>query len=237
MATEKEFEGKDLEEALAEAARAMGIAEPDLHYRILEQGRRGLFGLGAKSVRIRVMPPVEQPEPPAAEVEPLRLDERPRKASRSEETPPPPGSDDVVQALRRMLELTGFELTVEAVSGDGGLHLQLAGPDQKLLTQKDGELISSLQFLLNRMQRRAWPDVGRIQLVCDGRRRGRDGELVALTREVAQQVRRTGRAKRLHPMNAYERRLVHLTVREFGQLGSRSEGNGHLKRVRVFKQN
>ena len=37
-------------------------------------------------------------------------------------------------------------------------------------------------------------------------------------------------------MNAYERRLVHLTVREFDELGSESEGNGHLKRVKIYKQ-
>ena len=37
-------------------------------------------------------------------------------------------------------------------------------------------------------------------------------------------------------MNAYERRLVHLTVREFEQLGSRSEGQGHLKRVKIYRQ-
>ena len=59
MNTKKhEFEGKDLEEALEAASSSLGIAEPDLDYEILEQGRRGLFGLGAKSVRIRVMPPV-----------------------------------------------------------------------------------------------------------------------------------------------------------------------------------
>ena len=74
-------------------------------------------------------------------------------------------------------------------------------------------------------------------LTCDGERSARrDDELVQQTREVAEEVRRTGRAKRLAPMNAYERRLVHLTVREFERLGSRSEGNGHLKRVKVFRQ-
>ena len=86
------------------------------------------------------------------------------------------------------------------------------------------------------MARRAWPDAGRIQLSGRGQRRRRDEALVELTREVAEQVTRTGRTKRLHQMNAYERRLVHITVREYEGLGSRSEGNGHLKRVRVFRR-
>ena len=58
MSMEREFEGKDLEEALGAASESLGIPEPDLDYEILEQGRRGLMGLGAKNVRIRVMPPV-----------------------------------------------------------------------------------------------------------------------------------------------------------------------------------
>ena len=44
-------------------------------------------------------------------------------------------------------------------------------------------------------------------------------ELIAEVREVAGQVARTGEAKKMHPMNPYERRLVHLTVREFDDAG------------------
>jgi spoIIIJ-associated protein len=266
----REFEGKDLDEALHAAAAALGIDEPDLDYEIVEAGRRGLFGVGAKSVRIRVKPPLEEAPQPVAANELLlqeeaekpadkprrrRRDGRGRRRSRSataaapqpppSDTPPspatelepPPGADQVVGTLERMFDLMGMEVTAQAVGSDNGLALMLEGPDRKLLTQKDGELLGAMQFLLNRMARRAWPDAGRIQLSCNGQRRNRDEDLVAMTREVAQQVSSTGQTKRLQPMNAYERRLVHLTVREFEELGSRSEGNGHLKRVQIYRQN
>jgi len=270
MIKERDFEGKDLNEALHVASDAMGIPEPELDYEIIEQGRRGLFGVGAKSVRIRVMPPLSQPADPMAAAElklprdqlPKRGDRKPapaRKRSRQESRPvrkppqrssqkpvrkpapkpeaaPTPQASEVAGTLQRMLEMMGMDLTASAADSDNGVAIELDGPDRKVLMQKDSELLSALQFLLNRMSRRTWPDVGRIRLSCDGHRKRRDEDLVELTREVAQQVRSTGRTKRLHPMNAYERRLVHLTVREFEQLGSRSEGNGHLKRVKIFKQ-
>jgi spoIIIJ-associated protein len=142
-----------------------------------------------------------------------------------------------VQAtVERMVELMGLELNVSARSVDGGVTVDLGGADRKLLMKKEGELISALQFLLNRMARRAWPGTGRIHLACDGNRKKRDDDLVELTREVARQVANTGKTKRLHPMNAYERRMVHITVREFPELDSRSEGGGFLKRVRVFSR-
>ena len=74
-----------------------------------------------------------------------------------------------------------------------------------------------------------------MQVVCDGQSQQRDDELVELTREVAQQVARTGRTKKLHPMNSYERRLVHLTIREFTGLSSCSDGRGSMKRVKISK--
>jgi len=143
---------------------------------------------------------------------------------------------DVRDTVRRMLGLMGLKINAEARPIQAGVALDLTGPDKKLLTKKDRELLSAMEFLLNRMSRRAWPDVGRIQLACNGgRERGRDEDVVELVNEVIQQVSRTGRTKRLHPMNAYERRLVHLTVRKHGGVASRSEGDGALKRVKIFK--
>lgn len=239
MSGEREFEGRVLEEALQAASDSLGIAEPDLVYKIVEQGRRGLFGLGAKSVRIRVMPPLDHPH----DAEPKRRKKPERdEPARPAPAPAPPvaASDEDVAAVQstvqRMLDLMQLELTAKASASDVGVDLQMDGADGEMLTQKDGELTSALQFLLNRMARRAWPSVSRVNLAPDGERRARDKELTELIHEVAQQVSRTGRAKRLHEMNAYERRLVHLTIREYQGLGSRSEGNGHLKRVRVFRQ-
>jgi spoIIIJ-associated protein len=64
----------------------------------------------------------------------------------------------------------------------------------------------------------------------------RDDELIAMAHDAAAHVERSGRPRRLPPMNAYERRLVHLTIREYDGLDSRSEGHGHLKRVRVVRR-
>ena len=70
--------------------------------------------------------------------------------------------ESVVSTVRRMLELSGLRLEVEGRAVEEGIELQLDGADRKLLRQRDGELHSALQFLLNRMARRAWPGAGRI---------------------------------------------------------------------------
>ena len=216
----REFEGKDLKEALERASESLGVRSSDLHYELLEEGRRGVFGLGARLVRIRVEP--------AAEAVAGRASDDVR--------PPPTASRSVSgpdETIRRMIRLMGLEVTVRTSQIEGGIRVELAGPDRKVLMTQDGEVLSALQFLLNRMARRAWPGAGRIQVDCEGYRNKHEEEVVELSREVARQVARTGRATRLEPMNPNDRRLVHVTVREFPGLTTRSEGDGFLKIITV----
>ncbi len=233
MTEEQVFEGKDLAEALDHAAQELGVPEAELHYEILEQGRRGLLGLGVKSVRIRVMQPLDAELPSQTDQpgpEPAQKSPKPAQPKVVTET-----SREVEKTLQRMIELMGLDPKVEASAQDDGVSLQLQGPDQKMLTSRNAELLSAIQFLLTRMSRRTWPDAGRIHVSCNGQTRRRDDELVELAKRVADQVSSTGKTKKLQPMNAYERRLIHITVREFAGLTSSSDGSGALKRVRISK--
>jgi spoIIIJ-associated protein len=213
-----EFDGQDLDDALAIAAEAVGRPVASLDYVILEGGRKGVFGLGARPVRIRVSGPA--PDVPDA---PL-----PQSAPGAAAEISAPG-----RALIKIIAGMGFDLTLTETRRDDTLELALDGPDRKRLIAKDGELLSALEFTLARMGRRAWPLESQVRLLCRGFRSGKDDELVELVREAAAEVSRSGRPKRLHAMNPYERRIVHVTIREFDGLTTVSEGDGFLKRVRV----
>ena len=215
-----EFDGKDLEDALGVAAEALGRPASELDYEILEGGRKGVFGLGARPVRIRVAGGVTAKPLPAAPPPAIA---------------PPVAVSSPARTLADIVDRMGFELRVEETRRDGTLELTLDGADRKRLTSHDGELLSALEFLLHRMGRRAWPDEPPLRLVCRGFRSERDDELVVMVREAAAQVARSGLPRRLHAMNPYERRVVHMTVREVPGLTTVSEGEGFLKRVRVEK--
>jgi spoIIIJ-associated protein len=216
-----EFDGKDLDDALAAAAKVLGHPVSDLDYVILEGGRKGVFGLGARPVRVRV----SGATPARMPADPVSIEPNPAPNPRS--TP--------AEALVRIIEYMGFDLSVEETRRDATVELVLDGPDRKRLAAKDGELISALEFVLARMGRRAWPDEPQVRLVCRGFRSGKDDEIIDIARSAATEVARSGRPKRLHAMNPYERRVVHVTVREFEGLTTVSEGDGFLKRIRVEK--
>src|SRR5262245_33622764 len=54
MSSYRDFEGKDLDEVIRAASDAFRVQSETLVYQLLDEGRRGVFGLGARSVRIRV---------------------------------------------------------------------------------------------------------------------------------------------------------------------------------------
>jgi spoIIIJ-associated protein len=262
MVSKRRFEGQSVEEAVRAASQGLGIPVSDLDYVLVDEGRRGVLGMGARKCRIEVVVPPQlarldhDEEEYAAADTVEEMDDSPGDVDAEDEREgleEKYDGDDAVEAevaedvpeeliaakrsveetLGRMFELMGLKIQIRAKLSGNTLRVQLGGADRKLLSQKDGQLLSSIQFLLNRMARRAWPDLGRLQLQCEGYRNRRDDEVIELVKEVASQVKRTGQAKRLHPMNPYERRLAHLTVREYSGLSSRSEGDGFLKKITI----
>jgi spoIIIJ-associated protein len=217
-----EFEGRDLEEALAAAAKALGVPPASLRYELLEEGRRGILGLGAVPTRIRILEaPREGPDQVA-----------PGPAA----APPPAAAEEVRATLETLLRLAHLELTVRATAGGTSVRLLLQGKDRRLLLQRDAELLDALQVVLQRMARRRWPEVGSIQVDCEGGPRRRDDDaLVDRVRAMAEQVLRTGEPGRLGELNPYERRLVHVTVGSYPRLKSTSEGEGFLKPILVTR--
>ena len=217
--TAREFEGRDLQEALAAAAQALGLPPDALRYELVEEGRRGILGLGARLTRIRVLADGNPPAPAPAAATSIS-----------------PAAEAVRATLETMLQLARLELSVRATPSGSGVRLVLQGRDRKLLLQRDAELLDALQVVLQRMARRRWPEVSSVHVDCEGATRHRDDDaIVARAREVAEQVLRSGAPGRLTELNPYERRLVHLTVSSYAGLKSTSEGDGFMKPIVVTR--
>src|SRR5262245_33781951 len=191
MSEPAEFEGKDLADALHQASALLGVPEPEIDYEIVEQGRRGVFGLGAKSVRIRIVPsPAEAPAAPVVAVP------SPAPVAPRVERPEPTGPEAeqverAEQMLRKMLQLSGLRVEARRSGSPSEATFDLSGPDLELLQENDRELLAAYQFLLNRMGRRHWPGIERVQLGSPAQRRRRDDELIASAKVAARQVTET----------------------------------------------
>lgn len=165
-------------------------------------------------------------------------------------TPPVVPTGDMEQVVRRILEDMLKHMDVEAfvtavhstVPGQDGkpeetITLHVEGADEEsmsLMIGRRGETLRSLQYMVNLLASRhtqKWP-----QVVVDvgNYRQRRQESLEGLAHRIAERVRQSGRALTLEPMGAYERRIVHLALRDDPTVYTESTGEGDTRRVIIY---
>ena len=134
--------------------------------------------------------------------------------------------------LEEVFEASGLQLNVTVKPGLTGPVLDLDGRDAELLQGQTGELLEALQHLVNQIFGRSLENE---RLVCDvrGFRATREAELQAMANLAANRVRQTGVAFTFEPMNANERRIIHLTLADSEDLFTGSIGEGADRKLRI----
>jgi spoIIIJ-associated protein len=137
------------------------------------------------------------------------------------------------QLLNSIFESARFDVRAAASESDLGCTLSIEGADSGLLLNQGGELLDALQQILNQAYGRGLPKGQRI--VCDANnyRAARELELHAMAEHAARQVRTTSSPFVFGPMDASERRVIHLSLAEEADLVTESIGEGHARRLRV----
>ena len=137
------------------------------------------------------------------------------------------------QLLNSVFDRAGFQLRASANETESGCLVAIDGPDNELLLSQGGELLDAMQQILNQALGRALPKGQRI--VCDARnfRAAREAELRAMALHAAKQVRATASPFVFGPMDANERRVIHLSLAEEADLQTESVGEGTARRLRV----
>jgi spoIIIJ-associated protein len=143
-------------------------------------------------------------------------------------------STDVGESLATFLqELTaamGVPLTAVVTESGGVYRIDLQGEGGELLLSQRGEPLKAVQHIVSTAFRRQLGEEGRVLVDCQHFRRDKDNELQQMARFLASKAVRTGAPQEIGPLNAYERRIVHLAVAEEGAR-SESVGDAAVKTV------
>lgn len=244
----KEFTAKTVEEAKALAAAEFGVSAEEIDFDILEQPRKGLFGMkGTARVMASYVAPAQE-EAPAAE-EPAAADEEPAPASFEDEgedegAPELPADFDIegsakVQAARKyltdVLHALGLEnFEINAIRRDGNIVLDITGDKLGVVIGRRGETLDSLQYLTILASNRTEESYCRISIDCNGYRDKRRETLESLAKRTSAKVIKQGRKIALEPMNPYERRIIHSCVAEIEGVSSHSTGVEPYRKVVIY---
>lgn len=121
-----------------------------------------------------------------------------------------PAVETVRAMLAGLLAEMGFEATVEAAAqDDSGIFLTVEAVEASELIGADGQLLEALQYVMNRMLRRSVGDGWFCMIDVGGYRERRRTTMATEALDVAERVRRTGRAFTFPPLSPADRRAVH----------------------------
>jgi spoIIIJ-associated protein len=116
--------------------------------------------------------------------------------------------------LERLLALLGFEATVEEHHLDEGVFLDVKTDDSGRLIGRQGQTLSDLQYLTNRLLFQQDQAVPKVMIdVGDYRAKARDA-LVEKAKAAAEKVRRWGDVVEMEPMSAFDRRIIYAALKD-----------------------
>lgn len=215
-----EATGSTLEEAKQNALEMLGVQdESQVQFEVIDEGKKGLFGLGQSQVRIVATLADASPEAPVEEApEPYILDEATAR--------------QVTEFVQSLLDTSPLQVQVVL----RGMHaryadLELVGRDVAYLVGKSGEVIDSLQYLLNMIVSRRVHPQARLVIDGGGWRRRREERLRNQVMVIALEVKQRGEEAVLPPMPAHERRIIHNALKDDPEVNTYSEGDEPNRRV------
>lgn len=242
----KEFTAKTLDDAKALAAQEFGVSTDEIEFEILEQPRKGLFGMrGEARVKAIYEPAAEEVQQPEADAE---AEEEATaeifEENTSDEAAELPADFDIdssakvkaaKQYLSDVLHALGLEnFEINAIRKDNNVVLDISGEKLGVVIGRRGETLDSLQYLTILASNRTEENYCRISVDCNGYRDKRKETLEALAKRTSAKVIKQGRKIALEPMNPYERRIIHSCVAEIEGVSSHSTGVEPYRKVVIY---
>ena len=128
----------------------------------------------------------------------------------------------------------GFSATVTATGEADRVDVTASVPEQEeLLTGRKGEVRQALQHILNRMINRGEGTRYHLQLEINDFWKKREDELMALAHKLADEAIESQSEAVTEYLNAQERRVIHVTLRDDGRVKTYALGSGMIKRLAV----
>ncbi len=140
------------------------------------------------------------------------------------------------EVLDSILGYLGFAATV--VIDRETSTLQVASSDAKLLIGHRGDRLEEIQYLVNRIVQDRIPDAPRFRVDIDNYRAAREFSMIEEAEAAAARAIASGRPVKLHPMNSYERRIVHNHFKDNPEVSTWSpKDSARLKRITISPEN
>lgn len=229
-----EFKGKTKNDAITEACRHFSIPSDKLDYEVIDEGKSGILGIGARPAIIKARVKEENEEV----IEPVKLSETPiiasvkAAAAEIEDVDVEGVSKKFLTDVFAAMDLA-VEISTKYNDSLRSLEVELSGDEMGVLIGKRGQTLDSLQYLISLVINKGTTEYIKVKVDTENYRQRRKETLENLAKNISYKVKRTRRPVSLEPMNPYERRIIHSALQNDRYVTTHSEGDEPFRRVVV----
>ncbi len=238
----------NVEEAVAQGLAELGLGRDGVEVEVLDEGSRGLLGIGGRQARVRltVKPPKVAPEtgaPVKLETAPSMPPSRPSEGTEATEADFSILDDNLLfvsrQTVDELLEKMKVPARVEVRYGEPDEENQrpvlvdIHGDDLGILIGRRAEILNAMQYIVNLIVSKQVEHWVQVVIDVEGYRARRERQLRQMALRMADQAIKTGRRQVLEPMSAAERRIIHLELRDHPKVATQSIGEEPSRKVTI----
>jgi len=141
------------------------------------------------------------------------------------------------EILDGFLKVSGFDLSFEATTdgSDDEIIVEFFGADEELLIQKEGQLLDAINLYVKRVLQHQLPEERiNVEVDCAGFRKQANDALIELADKLREIALSKGKSVYFRALPPKDRKIVHQYLAEDGRVKSRSIGDGHFKKIRIY---
>ncbi|MDN5316761.1 MAG: spoIIIJ-associated protein [Thermoanaerobacterium sp.] len=196
--------GKTVEDAINAGLIELGISRDMVDIEVIDEGSKGFLGLLGKQAIVKII---------VKDVV----------------------KENVKKFLDGIIKLIGIDVEYDIDEKDNNLLVNLKGNGVGLLIGYRGETLDSLQYLTSLVANKKNIEGihKRILLDAENYRAKREKILINLANKIAKKVKQENRSITLEPMNANERRIIHLALQDDPDIETFSEGEEPNRRITI----
>ncbi|MBT8338562.1 MAG: KH domain-containing protein [Desulfatitalea sp.] len=274
MSEYEEYVGKNINNALEKASKALNIDAEKLDYDVVSYGASGIFGLvGAKKAKIRVR------KNGSGKIDDFQIDARQRAvdlvkdAFNLDDDAPKSVEDSKVQtyaqqdervqidekihvdigepaetlsvetqeavslgqqALKRIIDEISTDSKISADIRNARVVYSVESSDSGLIIGKRGQTLEAIQYVVEKIVNKKNNTRLRVLVDVEGYLKNRRTNLKRLASKMAEKAQRINKPVTIGQMNAYDRRTVHIHLKDNPSVRTQSMGEGYYRKLVIF---
>lgn len=224
-------EGKTTSEAISNGLKKLNVSKDKVNIKIIEEHeKRSFFSiLSPRVVKVELT---------------LKEDENNIKRFKEKETSIKIDENELKSSKTRVdaflnefiKNFNDLEYKTNIDLENGFLKIDINGDDSKTLIGYRGEVLNSLQVILNSIANKDAKSKVRIVLNISNYREKREKSLEELADKISKTVYKTGKSITLEPMMAYERKIIHNRLQTSDKVKTYSVGEEPYRKVVITKK-